>query len=852
MQAPRRPGRVITFYSYKGGTGRSMALANIAWMLACNGKRVLAIDWDLEAPGLHRYFRPFLLDAELGSSEGLIDLIDRYATAAIAPVASGTSPAPDWYLKYADFDDHVLGLDFAHFPPGGKVDLLPAGRQTDNYAVKVSSFNWQNFYDRLGGGAFLEAVKEKARAEYDYVLIDSRTGVSDTAGICTAQLPDTLVVCFTYNNQSIKGAAAVARSALAMQARLAEERAARAAPAPGAAVSRIDDTPRPYVVYPVPMRVDAGESERLGLRQAFARESFADLVSHIGPSELAEYWSGVEVPHRVFYAYEEVLATLKDDAHDPKTVLAAFLRLTSYITDRDVTDYRLPIAPELRQSLLEAFAETPLTAQAKQARAEAQRETAEQALVRNVDAAIYALEEADRGEAQSVLCRLVRLARDEEGGGAFPIRAPLADFDAAQRAVIAQLARRGVLSVNSEQRGSQTTQPPPPKNANGATTVRSGFDQSVGLADGRLVTLWPALVRWLDADREFLIWRQQLRTYLADWERSGRDTGAFLSGTLLAEAQLWLRRRAADLNDVERVYVEASAENAARYTMALTEPIQALPPIQLRAPAAAAPSSTGAPPVAMSAPPQAAAASGPRRAGGIGVVLVGAIVIAAVVAGAWWLFNRVAAPPRSAVTPADVVAANVLPPPAQPAETATPAAAPLAGGHPAAATVATTAARPPDTGGDKVVAPAEASRTQRLFVQYSGEADLRRVEQLRAGLAESLGGTSVAPAQRVDSSDAEVRYFFAEDEALAREVAARTEALLAKLGTKETLKVLRLNPRSFPQARSGNVELWLPPLEAPAAAAQPVQPTAEQKRGNEKKYAPSKAVPPAKTPAPRE
>src|SRR4051812_16178325 len=47
---------VITFYSFKGGVGRSMALANIAVQLARRGKRVLAVDWDLEAPGLHRYF----------------------------------------------------------------------------------------------------------------------------------------------------------------------------------------------------------------------------------------------------------------------------------------------------------------------------------------------------------------------------------------------------------------------------------------------------------------------------------------------------------------------------------------------------------------------------------------------------------------------------------------------------------------------------------------------------------------------------------------------------------------------------------------------------------------------------
>ncbi|SCG01354.1 AAA domain-containing protein [Streptomyces sp. Ncost-T6T-2b] len=45
-----RDGRIVTFYSYKGGTGRTMALANVAWILAANGKRVLAVDWDLGGP----------------------------------------------------------------------------------------------------------------------------------------------------------------------------------------------------------------------------------------------------------------------------------------------------------------------------------------------------------------------------------------------------------------------------------------------------------------------------------------------------------------------------------------------------------------------------------------------------------------------------------------------------------------------------------------------------------------------------------------------------------------------------------------------------------------------------------
>ena len=58
-------GKIVTFYSYKGGTGRTMALANVAWILASSGLKVLVVDWDLESPGLHKYFQPFLDPAKI-------------------------------------------------------------------------------------------------------------------------------------------------------------------------------------------------------------------------------------------------------------------------------------------------------------------------------------------------------------------------------------------------------------------------------------------------------------------------------------------------------------------------------------------------------------------------------------------------------------------------------------------------------------------------------------------------------------------------------------------------------------------------------------------------------------------
>src|SRR2546423_3148234 len=181
-----------------------MLLANTAWLWATAGYHVLMVDWDLEAPGLHRYLSPFLTDPKLTDSNGLIDLVVSYASEVVEPTASSTPRPKEWYREKADVLDYAVSINWKYLN-GGTLSLLPAGRQGNSYATKVNSFSWQNFYDRLGGFVFFEALKDSMRENFDFILIDSRTGVSDTAGICTVQFPDSLVTCFTLNNQSIEG-----------------------------------------------------------------------------------------------------------------------------------------------------------------------------------------------------------------------------------------------------------------------------------------------------------------------------------------------------------------------------------------------------------------------------------------------------------------------------------------------------------------------------------------------------------------------------------------------------------------------------------------------------------------------
>ncbi|GAA3369512.1 hypothetical protein GCM10020367_12520 [Streptomyces sannanensis] len=325
-----RDGRIVTFYSYKGGTGRTMALANTAWILAANGKRVLAVDWDLEAPGLHRFFHPFLDPSTLGATTGVIDLITEYAWAATNPAQR----PDDWHRDYARIQPHAVSLTPEilgwEFPDGGTLDFVSAGRQNREYSATVSTFDWDNFYDRLGGGMFFDALREDMKENYDYVLIDSRTGLSDIADICTVHLPDVLVDCFTLSDQSIDGAAAVAR--------------------------QIDEryNGRGIRILPVPMRIDEGEKEKADAGRALARLKFDRFPSGLNGDELTAYWGAVEIPYRPYYAYEETLATFGDEAGLTNSLLSAFERLTSVVTEGQITSMP-PVNEEARLRIRDAF-----------------------------------------------------------------------------------------------------------------------------------------------------------------------------------------------------------------------------------------------------------------------------------------------------------------------------------------------------------------------------------------------------------------------------------------------------------------------------------------------------------------
>src|SRR5215468_750896 len=501
-------GNIITFYSYKGGTGRSMAVANMAWILASSGKRVLTVDWDLEAPGLHRYYTPFLSDKDLTGSDGLIDLLIEFRDAtATSHVGDDGSSDDNWHEAYADIAAYVVSLDW-DFPRGGTLDLLPAGRQGASYSARVNSFDWEEFYERRGGGVFLEAVKEKMRADYDYVLIDSRTGVSDTSGICTVQMPDAVVVCFTLNNQGVKGGAAVAHSIYEQRLRKGRE----------------------VAIFPVPMRVEPFEKNKLDLRREYAKEMFKLFPSHLPPQSRAQFQEDTQVKYLPYYAYEEILATFGNSPGESEStsLLAPAERLTGYLTDFLPGEQigRIEASEYLesrRHSILALFEGKPGAADTTQL------------LIQSADAAWAGLRPEEAKIARRALLRLLRVADAGEPGGDTRLLVRLSEFERVAQPILNNLGATPLLTFERD-------------TASGEAAVQLSSDE--------LLRYWPLLQRWIQEDREFLLWRQKLNVAIAEWKSLNEDSGAMLTGAPLELAKRWQSSRADDLNDTETVYID--------------------------------------------------------------------------------------------------------------------------------------------------------------------------------------------------------------------------------------------------------------------------------------------------------
>lgn len=151
---------IFTFYSYKGGVGRTHLLANMAaYLCHYQNRKILMIDWDLEAPGLHYYFDKKDEDIK---TKGLIDLMNHFL--AQRREANKEKPLSKEDLFFPD-ENYIQNI--VTNKNGGKIDLLPATKYETGFHTLIDAFDWSDFYQKKDGNVYLLWLKEQLKRRKD-------------------------------------------------------------------------------------------------------------------------------------------------------------------------------------------------------------------------------------------------------------------------------------------------------------------------------------------------------------------------------------------------------------------------------------------------------------------------------------------------------------------------------------------------------------------------------------------------------------------------------------------------------------------------------------------------------------
>lgn len=282
-----KKGKVITFYSYKGGVGRSMALVNIACLMAKQQKKVLLVDWDLEAPGLHSFFKESIDKDDLGLVDFITDAVEELKSKELSNDTAYFKYITENISKYVQCDVPIGSGEYCS-------DVIKAGRFDEDYIIKLNAIDWIGFY--TNSPAFFRTFAQYLESSYDYVLIDSRTGLSDTGGICTMLMPQILVLVFALNNQNINGVLDVARQSIEYRFN--------------------SNDFRDLTVLPLPSRVDDQNSTKLADWMKLYTNGFENMFKDIyslDECSLVNYFNIAKIPYKPEHAYGENIPVLTEN-----------------------------------------------------------------------------------------------------------------------------------------------------------------------------------------------------------------------------------------------------------------------------------------------------------------------------------------------------------------------------------------------------------------------------------------------------------------------------------------------------------------------------------------------------------
>lgn len=185
---------IVSFFSFKGGAGRTSTLVATALTLARNGHRVAIVDLDLEAPGLATIFSP-----DNSNNLGVIDYL-----------LEKKIQKDDWKLR-----THLISINEQTLrgDDGESIQLLPAGTVDENYLEKLARLDFQNLVNGELQSTMQNMLRELESAvrPLDFILMDARAGFHDIGGLAITALSHAAVIFGTQSRQSWAGLTHVIR-----------------------------------------------------------------------------------------------------------------------------------------------------------------------------------------------------------------------------------------------------------------------------------------------------------------------------------------------------------------------------------------------------------------------------------------------------------------------------------------------------------------------------------------------------------------------------------------------------------------------------------------------------------------
>ncbi len=178
--------RTVTFYSFKGGVGRTTALTHVASILAMRGLKVVAVDLDLEAPGLSTAFNL--------KPQPKYGIVDYFYERSYLP--EGVEPS----ISIAEIFGEVRVPNAT-----GRLFVVPAGCLNLDYVSKVDDLQATTIIDgnKSLWSIFKEQIKEQLNP--DILLVDSRTGINQWGALSLIQAADEAIIFLFPNEQNKQG-----------------------------------------------------------------------------------------------------------------------------------------------------------------------------------------------------------------------------------------------------------------------------------------------------------------------------------------------------------------------------------------------------------------------------------------------------------------------------------------------------------------------------------------------------------------------------------------------------------------------------------------------------------------------